>query len=101
MLGELRFDPALDHHSNYGVQFPICKDGLAKLVSVELLERDARTGLSGEEASSLQSRRRGEVDPKTVSPALVTACHLRRDVAKLLLHITLINLGRGSQASAQ
>ena len=101
MLGELRFDPALDHHSNYGVQFPICKDGLAKLVSVELLERDARTGLSGEEASSLQSRRRGEVDPKTVATPLVLAGHLGAGVAKLLLHITLINLGRGSQAGAQ
>ena len=101
MLGELRFDPALDHHSNYGVQFPICKDGLAKLVSVELLERDARTGLSGEEASSLQSRRRGEIDAKTVSPSLVTAGHFRRGMAELLLHISLVDFGRGGQASAQ
>jgi len=38
---------------------------------------------------------------ETVTPALIAAGHLGGGMAKLLLHISLVDLGRGGQTSTQ
>lgn len=43
----------------------------------------------------------GEIDPKTVAPALVLAGHLGAGMAELLLDVALVDLGRGGEAGAQ
>lgn len=81
---------------------------LAKPLSLLLPDsnRNARLPLRnplkrGEERGLSEPGRLGQIDPEAVTPPLVLAGHLRRGVAKLLLHIALINLGRGSEAGAQ
>lgn len=59
------------------------------------------SSLNGKREGFSEPGRLSEVDPETVATPLVLAGHLGAGVAKLLLHITLINLARGSQASAQ
>ena len=55
-----------------------------------------RPAFSRSEASRL-----GEIDPEPVATALVAPGHFSGDVAELLLHIALVDLGRGGEAGAQ
>ena len=48
-----------------------------------------------------QARRLGEIDPEPVAATLVAAGHFGGGVAELLLHIALVDLGRGGEAGAQ
>lgn len=54
-----------------------------------------------EEGAFRQSRRFGEVDAETATPALVLAGHLSARVAELLLHKTFVDLGRRGRAGAK
>ena len=46
-------------------------------------------------------RRLGQIDPEPVAAALVAPGHFGRGVAELLLHVALVDLGRGGEAGAQ
>jgi Replication protein C C-terminal region len=48
-----------------------------------------------------QARRLGQIDPEPIAAALVAPGHFGRDVAELLLHVALVDLGRGGEAGAQ
>jgi hypothetical protein len=56
---------------------------------------------AGEGFPGLQSTRLGEIDTKPVSGPLIAAGHYGRRMAKLLLHITLIDLGEEGEAGPQ
>ena len=79
-------DAAPNHPCNYGVQFQICKEDLL-----------TRRFLDPEDGV-LESARLGEIDPEPIAPALVFAGHLGAGVAERLLHIALVDLGRGGEA---
>ena len=49
----------------------------------------------------LQSCSIGEVDAEPVASTLIAPGHLSRGVTKLLLDVSLLDLGRRSEASAQ
>ena len=48
-----------------------------------------------------QARRLGQIDPEPVAAALVAPGHFGGGVAELLLHVALVDLGRGGEAGAQ
>jgi len=52
-----------------------------------------RNGRGGAFYQRLKPGRLGEVDPEAVTPPLIPAGHLGRSMAKLFLHIALVDLG--------
>lgn len=44
--------------------------------------------------------RLGEVDPEAVTAALIFAAHFRTGMTELLLHVPLVDVGRGGKAGA-